>query len=299
MSFTVGIRGGLSVDNLVVAPNGARFEQLGGPGLYAAIGARLVDGADVRLYADLPQEDARFAQLFDELRINVAECAHVESVPRVWILNSSEGRRIVSTSAHANVELETLGAAVEETQPTEVPAAFYDGLNGLLESSPERCPPVAGGTIVGIDPHQLRVLSDGLDYLRAVSPEGAVILPSRVQLALIDDDAKTAARRIAATLGTPVIARLDSEGMYVVSDEGHWIVRDENVSVYETTGAGDSSAAAIVAALTSGTDLATAAMFGVSIARLAVADWGHAALSGAEPITSPFNGINATKELHP
>lgn len=299
MSFTVGIRGGLSVDHLVSVPHGVRFDQLGGPGLYAALGARLVDGTDVRLHADLPRNEDRFARLFDELHIDTRACAHVDSVARVWILNSREGRRIVSTSSQGNVELETSEAALEAVESTEVPRRFYLGLDGLLESSPERQPPCTGSGIVGIDPHQLHVLSSGLDYLRRVAPDGAVILPSRVQLTLIEDDAKAAARTIAATLGTPVVARLDREGMYVVSDEGRWIVQDENVTVYETTGAGDSSAAAIVAALASGADLPTAAMFGVSIARLAVAGWGHNALSAAEPFTSPFNGITATKELHP
>ncbi|TAM67563.1 MAG: hypothetical protein EPN48_13050 [Microbacteriaceae bacterium] len=298
MPHTVGIRGGLSVDHLASAPYGARFNQLGGPGLYAALGARLVDGADVRLHADLPRDDVRFAQLFDRLRIDTATCAHADSIPRVWILNSPDGRRIVSTSTTGTVELETATIASETAAAIEVPDAFYDGLDGLLESSPERRPPTANATIVGIDPHQLRVLSAGLDHLRDVTPDGAVILPSRVQLTLIDEDARAAARRIVATLGNPVVARLDSDGMYVVAADGQWIVRDENVDVCETTGAGDSSAAAIVAALTTGADLVTAAMFGASIARLAVADWGHAALSAADPLTRPFNGITATKELH-
>ncbi|MGO4689188.1 PfkB family carbohydrate kinase [Glaciibacter sp. 2TAF33] len=297
MSFTVGVSGGLSVDHLVVAPTGARFNQLGGPGLYAALGARLVDGAAVRLSADVPRDDPRFDQLFTELGIDHTQCAYVGSASRLWILNSDQGRRIVFTSAQGNVELETEESTVESFDFASVPAAFYRGLDGLLESSPDRLPPTEATTIVGIDPHQLRVLSGGLDYLREVSPERAVILPSRVQLTLIDNDPKAAARTIATTLGSPVVARLDREGMYVVSEDGTWSVHDNDVTVYETTGAGDSSAAAIIAALSGGADLVTAAMLGVSVARLAVADWGHLVLSGATPLINPFNGITATKEL--
>lgn len=298
MSFTVGVHAGLSVDHLVLVPRGARFDELGGPGLYAALGARLVDGASVRLHANVPKDDARFEALFSKLEIDSATCVHVDSVPRVWILNAPEGRRIVSTANPGDMELEAPAPAVKAEPPIDAPATFYSGLDGLLESSPERRPDISGGASVGIDPHQSHMVSGGLDYLRRVSPEGAVILPSRVQLSLMEDDPRAAARTIAARLGTPVVARLDAEGMYVVSCDGRWILRDENVTVNETTGAGDASAAAIVAALAGGADLLTAAMFGMSVARLAVADWGHAALSVAESLASPFNAITATKELH-
>jgi sugar/nucleoside kinase (ribokinase family) len=297
MSPIVGIRGGLSIDHLVVARSGGRFDQLGGPGLYAALGARLVEGTEVRLCTDLPDDDGRFNELFTRLLIDTTACARAATVPRVWILNSSEGRRIVSTSPQSDVELETESEATAEPEPEHAPRNFYEGLAGLLESSPKHPAPIAAGTITGIDPHQLQVRSGGLEYLRKVSPQGSVILPSRVQLSLINDDPRAAARKVLEALALPVIARLDSEGMYVLTHSGCWNVQDHDVHVRETTGAGDSSAAAIVAALARGADLVTAAQIGVSVARIAVADWGHASLSEADRLTTPFNRITATKEL--
>jgi sugar/nucleoside kinase (ribokinase family) len=80
--------------------------------------------------------------------------------------------------------------------------------------------------------------------------------------------------------------------MLAVAVDGQaWQVTDEQVSVVETTGAGDASAGAIVAALAAGADLATAAAFGVSAARIVLSDWGHSALVHADPLTEPLPGI--------
>jgi sugar/nucleoside kinase (ribokinase family) len=93
-----------------------------------------------------------------------------------------------------------------------------------------------------------------------------------------------------------VVARLDAEGSYVVTADGIWSVCDHAVTVVETTGAGDACAAAVVAALAAGADPVEAAMFGTSIARTALAGWGHEALASAAPISSPFPGITTRKE---
>ena len=92
-----------------------------------------------------------------------------------------------------------------------------------------------------------------------------------------------------------MIARLDRDGMVVITADGEWTVRDPDVQVVETTGAGDSSAGAIVAAWTAGADLATAAAYGVSVARLALSDWGHEGLL-TEPLTEPFPAITITRK---
>lgn len=293
----VGIRGGLSVDHLVTEGAGARFGELGGPGLYGALGARLVAGTRVRLLALLPDDEPRFSALFGRLGIDASGCARVASVPRVWMLTSAEGRRVVETRPRS-VELE--GAPGEEPGESEdeeetlPPASVLPDLDGLLESSPlER--PAMEARVVGIDPHQLPLQRDGLRYLGRVSPAGALVLPSRVQLRLLDADPRAAARRIRDELGLDVVARLDADGMAVVTRDGEWTVRDPDVRVVETTGAGDSSAAAIVAALAAGADLVTAAAFGVSVARLALSDWGHHGLLGA-PLRAPFATITTTQE---
>ncbi|WP_368497021.1 PfkB family carbohydrate kinase [Herbiconiux sp. A18JL235] len=293
----LGVRGGLSIDHLVAVGRDAAFDQLGGPGLYAALGGRLVGGTEVRLITDLPDDDERFELLFDELGIDVWHSRAVPSVPRVWILDSPQGRRIVETTAPSDLELED---AESPSEAGEVPlpplGEASDGLDALLDSSPLERARVGSSTLVGVDPHQLPLRREGLGYLRRVLTRGGTVLPSRVQLRLLDPDPRAAARRIARELGAQVVARLDREGMYVVTGDGCWTVCDPAVQVRETTGAGDASAAAIMAALAQGADLVTAAHFGVSVARIALAGTGSSALAAASPLTHPFPDIRSNQE---
>ncbi|WP_371401430.1 PfkB family carbohydrate kinase [Kribbella sp. NBC_00662] len=296
MTTVVGVRGGLSVDHLVDAGLGTRFDELGGPGLFGALGARLVAGTQVQLYARLPDDEPRFAKVFQELGIDTSETMREPQAMRLWILNSPQGRRILATSPSGSVEIEGTGTTEPDGDTGagdsgEVPVT--GGIDGLLDSSPTERAAVAESVRVGVDPHQLPLQAEGPEYLLRVSPSGALVLPSRVQLQLIDPDPLAAARAIRARLGFDVIARLDREGMVVISDS-EWFVRDTDVRVVETTGAGDSSAGAIVAAWTAGADLATAAAYGVSVARLALSDWGHAGLL-ADPLTEPFPSITITR----
>jgi sugar/nucleoside kinase (ribokinase family) len=292
MSTVVGVRGGLSVDHLVAAGQGVRFDELGGPGLFGTLGARLVSGTQVRLYARLPDDEPRFAKVFQELGIDTPATVREPQAMRLWILNSQQGRRLVTTSPTGAVEIE--GTQAEpEVELEEVPVTGK--LDGLLDSSPLERPAVAESVRVGIDPHQLPLQAEGLEYLRRVGPPRALVLPSRVQLRLIDPDPLAAARAIRAHLGLDVIARLDRDGMVVISADGEWSVRVPDVRLVETTGAGDSSAGAIVAAWTAGADLPTAAAYGVSVARLALSDWGHAGLL-TDPLTEPFPSITITRK---
>jgi sugar/nucleoside kinase (ribokinase family) len=305
MTSVLGVRGGLSVDHLVAVGAPAAYDQLGGPGLFGALGGRLVAGTTVRLAAGLPDAEPRFEELFASLGVDVSSCWAVADVPRLWILNSAEGRRLVETTPPSAVEIES---AAPEPARAEDDAeavgdgaegeAFFAGLDGLLDSSPLTRPAAASSTVVGIDPHQLPLQAEGLDHLRRVVPPGGVVLPSRVQLGLIDDDPRQAARLIARELGVAVVARLDREGMYLTDAgaERAWTVRDPAVRVTETTGAGDSSAAAIVAALAQGSDLVRAARFGASVARLALSDVGGRALARARPLASPYDDIVSTQE---
>jgi hypothetical protein len=294
----VGIHAGLSVDHLVSEPVGARFSCLGGPALFAALGARLVAGTDVRVSCPLPDDDPRFVRLFDACGADRRYVTRVPAVPKLWILNSALGRRIVKQSKGAGTELERPEPGLPDPQDRLPPAAaaFYDGLDGLVASSPEQRPPCDGTVRIGLDPHQELVAAGGLTHLREVVTATTVLLPSRVQLTLLDADPRRAARTLAAELDLPVVARLDAEGAYVATADGTWSVRDRAVEVVETTGAGDSSAAAVVAALTGGADPVEAAMFGTSVARIALAGWGHEALATAVPFSRPFADIAVHKE---
>ncbi|WSQ12398.1 PfkB family carbohydrate kinase [Streptomyces sp. NBC_01231] len=362
----VGIHAGLSVDHLVSEPAGVRFSCPGGPALFAALGARLVTGTDVRVNCPLPEDDPRFARIFDECGVDRRHCRRVSTVPRLWILNSARGRRIITQDPTSGTELEEHRPELDEHRPEledhgpgreerrpelgqhgpgreeyrpeledhgpgreeyrpelerhrpereerppeseehtpageENPlpspaAGFHVGLDGLVASSPAERPTADPRTLVGLDPHQTLVAEQGLRYLRRVVSATTVLLPSRVQLNLLDRDPRRAARSLADGLGLPVIARLDAEGCYVVTADGNWSVRDRAVTVVETTGAGDAGAAAVVAALAAGADPVEAAMFGTSVARTALAGWGHTALAAATPLSRPFPDVTTRKE---
>jgi sugar/nucleoside kinase (ribokinase family) len=299
MAKRIGVVAGLTVDHLVAVEHGARFNELGGPALYAALGARLVDGVIPVLTAALPDDDRRFRATFASLAIDVSHCSASARLPKVWILNSPEGRRIVTTAPVGDTELES-GAAEEEGTDPQLPPEFLQDLDGLLRSSPlDELAATGTSTIVGVDPHQVPMKREGSAYLRRVLPAGAVLLPSRVHLRPLGDDPRAAAARLSEEYGSPVFARLDADGIYVVGEGRAWSIVDDAVRVEETTGAGDASAAAIVAALASGADLPTAAMFGASVARVALSAWGSAALVNAEPIGQPFDHITATQEVAP
>ncbi|TCO44013.1 sugar/nucleoside kinase (ribokinase family) [Kribbella antiqua] len=293
MGTRIGVVAGLTVDHLVMVGHEPRFNELGGPGLYATLGARLVDGVVPVLATALPDDDDRFRSTFNRLGVDVSFATSVGTIEKVWILNSPEGRRIVSTAGETE-----LGAGDTFAAPEPVPAPeFLRGLDGLLRSSPYDG--LAADTIVGVDPHQVLMKREGIAYLRRVLPVGGILLPSRVQLRLLGDDPRTAAARLAAEFDCAVIARLDVDGMYVVHRGRAWHVVDDAVRVEETTGAGDASAGAIVAALAIGTDLATAALFGASVARIALSTWGSAGLVSGEPFDHPLDHIHAKQEVVP
>jgi sugar/nucleoside kinase (ribokinase family) len=299
MTRRIGVVAGLTVDHLVAVGHGARFGELGGPALYAALGARLVSGTVPALVTTLPDDDRRFRDTFTALGIDITHCSSTPGALKVWILNSPEGRRIVTTAPVGDTELEADAEADEESDPA-VPAEFLRGLDGLLRSSPmSELADIEVATIVGVDPHQVPMRKEGSAYLRRVLPAGSALLPSRVHLRRLDNDPRRAAARLSAELGSPVFARLDADGIYVVDGGRAWHVVDDAVRVEETTGAGDASAAAIVAALAAGADPSAAAMFGASVARIALSAWGSAALIDADPIDRPLNHIIATQEVVP
>lgn len=288
---TVGVVAGLSVDHLVVEGEGARFSMPGGPGLYGALGARLVAGTDVRLACAIPRDDTRCLEWFVRLGIDVSHCSSGSHVPELWILNSTQGRKVVPVETIDDVELID-GVPSSELAPVTLTAALVQGLDGLMLSAPERMPQeVVLPRALGVDPHQLSTLHRGIDYLRQFARPGTVLLPSRVQLRHFDANPRAAARSLARDLELTVIARLDAEGMYVATAVGSWNVRDQRAVVVETTGAGDASAGAVTAAVAAGCDPLDAARFGVSVARTAIAGWGAEALVEANPLTHPYSDI--------
>jgi sugar/nucleoside kinase (ribokinase family) len=288
VNTVLGISGGLSVDHLVHAPVGARFDCLGGPGLYAALAARLVPDVQVRLHCDLPRSTPQFTRVLRDAGIDITFAPQVEDVPRVWIVTAPEGRRIFSTSPPSGNELADIDARDLRDERSAPNAPFLAGLDGVLYCSPSSLPDTPSSTLVAVDPDQRCVQARGDGYWRAIAVPGGVLLPSRVQLAGIDPDPHRAARRLAAITGVRVIARLDADGMLAVDASGReWTVTDRDVHVVDTTGAGDASAGAITAALSAGADLAEAAAYGVSAARIVLSAWGHAALCRADPLTAP------------
>lgn len=293
----IGILGGLSVDHIVRAYGEARFDCLGGPGLYASLGASLVDGASVRLAGRLPEDPAGLRQALEHANVNLDHCAAGGTAQRLWILYSPEGRRIVPTTALSPIEI--AGDYAGETDGFAPDTRFFDQLDALLDCAPRQpVTNVARHTAYGVDPDQRDVHQRGWSYWEAIAARTDILLPSRMQLLLVDDDPILAAERLHNRLQVSVVARLDKDGVFVIEvDGGRWTIRDTRVRVIDPTGAGDVMAGATLAARGAGHDVVTAAAAGVSAARLVLADWGPAGLlNHAEPITGPYPGVEITKD---
>ena len=112
----------------------------------------------------------------------------------------------------------------------------------------------------------------------------------------LDEDPFRAVLRLHDLLMSPVIAKLDVDGAFAVDESGAWHVHDEAVRVVETTGAGDALAGAVLAAIASGRDIATATALGVSVARLALSDWGAGGLMNSRPLTRPLSGVRTRRK---
>jgi sugar/nucleoside kinase (ribokinase family) len=288
---TVAVVGTLTLDHLVRVDGGARFDVLGGPGLYGALGARLVAGTAPSLVAGLPADEPRFAWTLDRVGIDTTSCAEIAVAPRLWILDSPQGRRIVPTVPSGQIEL----ADTDGPLPDAVPQLPVDA-DGVLFCAPTRVPATATA-LVGVDPEQREVADRGWEYWRSVARPGGVLLPSRIQLAGWPAGPRAAARELAGTLGTAVVARLDVEGAFAVVPSGRaWSVTDADAKVVDTTGAGDAMAGATVAALAAGAPLDVATAFGVSAARIALSAWGADGLLDQAPIHAPLPAISVTEE---
>jgi sugar/nucleoside kinase (ribokinase family) len=294
----VGVVGGLSVDHIVQAYGGAHFDRLGGPGLYASLGAALVDGASVRLACRLPADPRTFGHLLDAASVDLSHCVSTAEVPRLWILYSPDGRRIVPTAPPAG-SVEIAGAHEVDEDDFEAGAAFFDGLDALLACAPRhRVRHVSARTACGIDPEQREVRRRGWHYWQEVAAGTDLLLPSRTQLLLLDDDPVRAAESLRKTLGVAVVARLDRDGALVLEADGsRWHIHDSRVRVVDPTGAGDTMAGATMAGRAIGYGVAESAALGVSAARLVLGGWGLAGLvAHPEPISGPLPGVQIVKD---
>lgn len=259
----VGIEGGLSRDHIVTVGQGSAFDQIGGPGAFASIAAALVAAAagraglpafSTRLFAVLPISERTVFEALEKAGVDLAFCVPVGSIPRLWILNSPDGRRIVPTAvptgAHELHDSQT-EAPVRAVLP---PADFYQNLSGLLRCSPQGAPAVAipAGVVVAVDPDQSQLAERQWGYIDELVESTTVFLPSRVQLGQLGSDPYSAARALRERTGRSVLARFDAEGALALPAEGGaWWIRSEVGSIVDTTGAGDSHAAAALAALAS------------------------------------------------
>lgn len=253
---TIEIAGGVSRDHLVTVGEPPAYAQPGGPGVYASLGAvcasRLADARHgtttrVLLSATLPPGDAPEREVLTAAGVDVSLCDDGE-IPFLWILNSPEGRRIVSTSSAGSHELdETAGHSA-----AEVDRALSGRADTVLRSAP-LAPLAAAGRpgCVLVDPDQRMLARDGWAYLEALAATTDVFLPSRVQLTQLGPDPRRAAEEIRTRTGRAVVARLDAEGSLVLpASGGTWRVYREDVTVLDTTGAGDTHAGAVAAAMT-------------------------------------------------
>ena len=127
------------VDHLVHAGAGARFDELGGPGLFGALGARLVAGTQIRLYARLPDDEPRFAKLFQELGFDTSATVREPHAMRLWILNSQQGRRIVTTSSTGPSNSKALTESADEADDVPV-TGESTGSSTARHSSVRRSP---------------------------------------------------------------------------------------------------------------------------------------------------------------
>ena len=249
---TVEIQGGISRDHLVTVDRPPAYGQPGGPGVYAALGAllgaavadaRTGKATRVRLRTQLPSGDIH--ELLTSAGVDLSPTAE-GPVPTLWILNAPEGRRVLSTAPPTH--------ELDETDP--IAEGSGTGTTGadtdiLLRSAPSTgLDDAARPSVVLVDPDQRAIAEHGWDYLTDLAPTTDVFLPSRVQLRQLDEDPRHAAQELRRRTGRSVVARLDAEGSLVLpASGGTWQVRGDRVDVVDTTGAGDSHAGALAAAL--------------------------------------------------
>lgn len=273
----VVIAGGISRDHIVsVERELAAFNQPGGPGYYAALAAALVarsippDAGEAAITVGLCA-DVRDADLRGNLArggVDLSQTTSEHIAQRLWILDAPEGRRVLSTARGTH----ELDPADPQTDGVDV-TPNLDGAGVLLRCAPTSPMADLGTTTVVVDPDQSALAAGGWSYLAAVAPPGSVLLPSRVHLGLLGEgDVLRTARVLRERTGCSVVARLDADGSVVLPGSGGMWRVHAPAEVVDTTGAGDSHAGGLAAALaakgTPGEDgLVDAARWASAVAR--------------------------------
>lgn len=266
--------GGLSLDHIVYERAEARFDCLGGPALYAALGALHVPGCRVGVASWIPDDEPRFAEVFAQHEIDVSASVGDKYVERVWILHDRYSRKLVPLKSPSDLEL----FEPDQSKGRELGLLLSGAEEGtVLLSSPEPGIELPNATVV-IDPHQSHVKDLGIEYFTSFTGRRIVFLPSRLQLSLINRDVVTAVKEIHRATGCDIVARLDSDGMWAYGSGINSQQVDADVAVVDTTGAGDSSAGAIAAALSLGDTVEVAMQKALRVVRRTLSDWGASSL---------------------
>ncbi|CAM3291762.1 carbohydrate kinase family protein [Occultella aeris] len=305
---TVLVDGGLSRDHLVTVGRPPRYDEPGGPGVYASLAAVLAvsllrrrrpESTQVALSTTLPRTDEDIRAVLAGAGVDLSLCVDGPAIPKLWILNSAQGRRIVRTAAAATAheldETDDPGTAPPAQQGTTAPDA-------LLRCAPVRALEGHRPAVTLVDPDQRSLAAGGWDYLAELTPRTDVYLPSRVQLTQLDADPVEAAWELRRRTGRSVVARLDVEGSLVLpSDGGAWRVAARTVDVEETTGAGDSHAGALAAALAQpGMTLVDATLLATAVVARNLAGPGISGLIAGDEITeNELRGIRVAEEEQP
>ncbi|TDE95001.1 carbohydrate kinase family protein [Occultella glacieicola] len=305
---TVLVDGGLSRDHLVTVGQPPRFDEPGGPGVYASLAAvlavsllrhRSAESMQVALSTTLPRADEDIRAVLAGAGVDLSLCVDGPAIPKLWILNSPQGRRIVRTAASATAheldETDDLGTA----PPAQLGATAPDV---LLRCAPTRALEGRRPAVTLVDPDQQSLAVGGWDYVAELTPRTDVYLPSRVQLTQLGADPVEAAWELRRRTGRSVVARLDAEGSLVLPPGGGaWRVAAGTVDVEETTGAGDSHAGALAAALAQpGTTLVDATLIATAAVAHNLAAPGIAGLIGGDEITeNELRGIRVEEQEQP
>jgi sugar/nucleoside kinase (ribokinase family) len=289
----IGIDGGFSRDHLVNTEQGARFDVPGGPGTYASLASQvtlrwLEDALDssgrpasqVRLFGE--GADQNILDLLTGAGVDTTWMPEPVNTPSLWILTSPSGRRIVRADRNGQYEL---GGDIDDYgAELATPATFTHGLDVLLRCAPRTPGGVAPDThtLVAVDPDQREIAARGWAYIEELAETTTLFLPSRVQLSQLGSDPLEAARAIRDRTGRAVVARLDAGGAFVLTNTGEdWHVASVPTEVTDTTGAGDSHAAALVTALVckeGKNDLVLCTAIASVIGSLVVGGWGPESL---------------------